>query len=108
MRLTKAQRTILKDIIKITVDLSGYDKSEYNNIKDVFLVEGAGFNPKSVKNWLQGLPSALTIPFYDFDILKLLKLIGVKVTDKNGSTLVEEYWDIMACFVYTLMMNREI
>ncbi|MNQ55071.1 hypothetical protein D3C85_691530 [compost metagenome] len=53
-----------------------------------------GLSPKSCMDYLQGLPSVCTIPFYNGEILELLKAQGIeRKTEKGQDTLIQKYWE---------------
>ena len=53
-----------------------------------------GVTPKACKDYLQGLPSVCTVPFYNGEILSILvDHIGVDFNDDDKcSDLIEAYW----------------
>src|SRR5581483_9836688 len=92
------------------IDASGYDKTletdaeKLQFLRDTFIAE-YGFNIKQVgefkalTSWLQGLPSAISIAFYNHDILKLAQSFGS--LPKNASMeqedkILNNYFPFMA------------
>lgn len=55
-------------------------------------------------DYLQGLPSSLQIPFYNYDILNLVKeLHGVKeLTEKQEDTILANYWNHISFMLISL------
>lgn len=57
-----------------------------------------GVTPKACKDYLQGLPTVCTVPFYNGEILEILKQHGIDVPqelDNNQDKaydLIEAYW----------------
>jgi len=54
---------------------------------------------KAIHEWLQGLPSAVHIAFYNSDILKLAILWGSlpeNATEKQEDKILDNYWNFMA------------
>ncbi len=54
------------------------------------------------KSWIQGLPSACTIPFYNWDIAEMAYKTGLiddKSTEAKIDKVIEEYWAVMAAKV---------
>lgn len=51
-----------------------------------------------IKNYLQGLPSCINIPFYNWDILELYKeLNGIKtLSSKKEESVLKNYWGKIA------------
>lgn len=58
-----------------------------------------------LKNYLQGLPSCINIPFYNWDILELYKeLNGIKtLSSKKEESVLKYYWDKIA---FTLLQLK--
>lgn len=62
--------------------------SEYGNFN--------GTSPKACKDYLQGLPSVCTVPFWNDEILELLAAQGIsRKSEAAKDKLIEEYW--LAC-----------
>lgn len=53
-----------------------------------------GVSPKACHDYLRGLPSACTVPFYNGDILEILKQHGIDVSQDEDRQydLIEVYW----------------
>lgn len=54
---------------------------------------------KAVAEWLSGLPSSISIPFYNSDIVELAKKMGSlpeDATEKQEDKILENYWNFMA------------
>lgn len=52
-----------------------------------------GTSPKACKDYLQGLPSVCTVPFYNGEILELLAAQGItRKTEQGNDNLIEAYW----------------
>ena len=55
-----------------------------------------GVSPKACKDYLQGLPTVCTVPFYNGEILELLAAQGIsRKSEAAKDKLIEEYW--LAC-----------
>jgi uncharacterized membrane protein len=55
-----------------------------------------GLSPVACKDYLQGLPSVCTVPFYNSGILELFAKHGItRKTDNGNCGLIEQYW--VAC-----------
>jgi len=83
---------VAKQVVEGAIDLSEYDEQ---TIGDVFMLEYShhGFSQVTCCEWLRGLPAACTIPFSDYEILKLLSEHGiVRKSDRTKGTLIDEYW----------------
>lgn len=61
-------------------------KSEFGNWN--------GKTPSKCKDYLQGLPTVCTVPFYNGEILEILKDNGISIPedDDKSHDLIEAYW----------------
>lgn len=96
----KSGFTHYEQIILNSIDLDGYDTEDHEDIKDV-LSEVIGIFEseylhsnnrrlpyvKNLASWLQGLPSVLTVPFYNFEILKNAVDYGY-IFDSEGKRII--------------------
>lgn len=56
----------------------------------------SGTSPKACKDYLQGLPSVCTVPFWNNEILELLAAQGIsRKSEAAKDKLIEDYW--LAC-----------
>jgi hypothetical protein len=63
---------------------------------------------KAFAEWLQGLPSSLTVPFYNYEILQtayIHGLIDAKASEEQEDKLLSEYWGKVADAFFTLRDN---
>ena len=111
--------TLAKQELINSINLSGYDYPRYNpgvsnlvtedeyNISALLEIFTSEYGWRvaqvgrttAVMDWLQGLPSSITIPFYNHEILKMAKSWGslpVDATEKQEDKLLENYWRFMA------------
>jgi len=108
--LTFYEKTIVDNI-----DFDGYgldnDVSLYDKIKtlyNIFKLE-YGFNiermgeKKAFAEWLSGLPSALTVPFYYYEMLKNAKNYGMEIKDEDK--FCEDYFMNLSEAFFTLKNN---
>jgi len=58
---------------------------------------------KLFSEWLQGLPSSLTVPFYYNDIIENAQSAGIKIEDEE--TFCFLYWGKLAEAFFTLKEN---
>lgn len=76
-------------------------------LKSVYMAEYGNYNwttPKACMDYLQGLPSVCTIPFYNTEILELLAKEGITRKTKDGqSALIERYWQVAGYQFYMLI-----
>lgn len=118
-------KTFFEKTIIDNIDFEGYGISNdmylYDKIKTVYNI----FKMEYVHNynkdkdevflfseWLSGLPSVLTVPFYYHEILKNAMDFAKENNDKQLRTLVEnedyfldKYWDKLANAFFTLKEN---
>jgi hypothetical protein len=88
----------LYDKIKTTYNIF---KSEYVHKNNQHLNEQTLF-----KEWLQGLPSVLTVPFYNYAILENAKNAGfVLNTESKEDKFLENYWGKLSNAFFTLKDN---
>ena len=92
--LAKACKIIVKDAID-----HDYLAECNQTVEEVYEVEFRKWNgctPKACKDYLQGLPSVCTVPFYNGEILELLAAQGIsRKSEAAKDKLVEDYW--LAC-----------
>ena len=112
--------TFHEKIIIDNIDLSGYDLNNdmylYDKVKttyNIFKME-YGYNiarmgeKKAFCEWLQGLPSALTVPFYNYDILNLAYLhdqIKANATEEQEDQFLDNYFMNLSSAFFTLYNN---
>ena len=112
--------TFFEKTILDSINFEGYDlpKNQNNfdkiqNVYNIFLGEYGwsierkiGGEVKSFKEWLQGLPSVLTVPFYNFEILENAKNAGfVMDSEAKEDEFLEGYWIRLAQAFFTLKDN---
>ena len=114
LTLTFYEKTILDNI-----DFDGYglnnDVSRYDKIKtlyNIFVSEYCHKNNQHVaklflfKDWLQGLPSTLTVPFMNYKILENAKAHGYKLnSEAREDKFLNDYWMNLANAFFTLKEN---
>jgi len=62
-------------------------------------------------DWLQGLPSAIDIEYYNFDIIQLAKkweAIPQNATEKQEQKILDNYWDFMSCKFFQLCKQNKV
>ena len=65
---------------------------------------------EALKDWLQGLPTVISIVFYNYDILQLAKLWGSlsdNPTERQEDKILENYWHFMAAKIGQLFRTSE-
>jgi hypothetical protein len=92
-----------------------YDKIKtlYNIFKQEygFMIERVG-EVNAFKEWLQGLPSVLTVPFYNYDIINNAREVGLlRATsddwfkEKEEDSFLDRYWYRLALAFFNLKDN---
>lgn len=66
-------------------------------LSDVYMSEYGNWNgktPRKCKDYLQGLPSVCTVPFWNNEILEILGKNGIEIPEdaEKAYDLVEAYW----------------
>lgn len=117
---TKNYFTHYEQTILNSIDLEAYDidTSNMNNfdkiteVYSIFVSEYIHANNKNqdrkvvFKDWLQGLPSVLTIPFSNYEILKNAKKEGFNLdSELMEDNFLEMYWQNCADAFFTLYNN---
>lgn len=106
------KRNFFKEIIKSSINLEAYGidnegylydkvKTTYNIFKKEygFMIERVG-EVNAFKEWLQGLPSAIEVPYMYKDILNLAREGGLiqsdipegRDLDRAENRILEDYW----------------
>lgn len=71
---------------------------ECGSLSNVYQAEYGynGVSPKACKDYLQGLPSVCTVPFWNGEILELLAKAGItRKSEAAKEKLIDAYW--LAC-----------
>jgi hypothetical protein len=113
-------KTYFEKIIIENIDLESYELSNdvylYDKIKtlyNIFKME-YGWNiermgeRRAFCEWLQGLPSALTVPFYNHDILNhayLYNVISANATEEQEDKFLDSYFMNLSDAFFTLKNN---
>lgn len=115
----KSGFTHYEQIILNSIDFEGYDTSDHEDIKDV-LSEVIGifereylhsYNRRTpyienLTSWLQGLPTVLTVPFYNFEIIENAKHYGyIFESEEEEDKFTEQYFINCANALMTLDEN---
>lgn len=87
-----------KSIVNSAIDHDYYAECPHlvPTLRAVYHAEYGSFNgntPKACKDYLQGLPSVCTVPFYNGEILDILATQGIaRKTEQGNDNLIEDYW----------------
>ena len=112
-------KTFFENTIINNIDFDSYGYSNdaylYDKIKTVYNIfkrEYVHENNKHLnevvifKEWLQGLPSVLSVPFYNYDILQNAKNAGILLdTEKKEDNFLSNYWVNLSLAFFTLKNN---
>lgn len=61
-----------------------------------------------VKDWLMGLCSTVTLPFYNFEILEWYAIqLKREIKESEQDRLVERYWDNAAKTLYSMLYHTK-
>ena len=115
----KNYKTFFENTIIDNIDFDGYGLSNemylYDKIKtlyNIFKGEYVHQNNKHInevilfKEWLQGLPSVLTVPFYNYEILENAKKSGYKFKNEDDEDdFCDSYWLNLSKAFFTLLDN---
>lgn len=85
-----------KAIVTNAIDHDYLEEGE--TLKEVFMSEYGAFrmnvSTRECVDYLQGLPSVCTVPFYNGEILELLAAQGItRATEAGKERLIEAYWN---------------
>lgn len=112
-------KTFYEQTIIDSIDLEGYEVSEnctlFNKIKFVYLTFKSEYVHKNnsfmneqilFKDWLQGLPSVLTVPFMNYIILENARKAGFALmTEQQEERFLDTYWSRLSNAFFTLKDN---
>jgi hypothetical protein len=122
MRLNKEQNAKYMNYILSCINAEEYgkenltDKEKVQFVIDCFVAEKWNWQKKqkislqsAFTEYLQGLPTCLTLAFYNSDIVKLAEEIsGEKYTDKQADKIFGNYWIFMASKFFRLAKSLKI
>lgn len=74
-------------------------KSEYG-----FMIDRVG-NVNAFKEWLMGLPSVLTVPYWNHEILENARKSGIEIDERFEDGFLDRYWLRLAEAFFTLKDN---
>lgn len=108
---THFEKTIIENI---DFDSYGFDNEAYlydkiKTLYNIFKNEYVHANNKHLSeqklfaDWLQGLPSVLSVPFSYIEIIENAGQAGIKIKDEE--TFCLEYWNNLAKAFFTLKDN---
>lgn len=116
-------KTFFEKTIIDSIDFTGYEDDAdifgdyplYTDIQNIYYIFKKEYVHKNnsfmnerilFKEWLQGLPSVLTVPFMNYDILENAKKSGfVFETEQQESRFLDAYWSRLSNAFFTLKEN---
>lgn len=110
--------TFFEETILNSIDLESYELEDtqgiYEKVQLVYniFLEEKGWEvdrvgkKKAFEDWLRGLPTVLTVPFYNSEIIENALLSGIDVsTEDKEYGFLESYWTKLAKAFFTLKEN---
>ena len=111
--------TFFEKTIIDNIDFEGYGISNdcylYDKIKTLYNIFKQEYVHKNNQHlsekvlfakWLQGLPSVLTVPFYNAEILENAKSYGIELkTEDKEDQFLADYWINLSKAFFTLKEN---
>lgn len=97
-------------IVKENIDLDYVKDCGYAKVGEVYNAEygHAGLTDMKCKDYLQGLPSVCTVPFWNNEILDILKENGITRKSENAkTTLIEQYWNACGAALHKYIRNEK-
>ena len=115
----KTTFTFYENIILNNITLESYDitpGTKLENINHVYniFIDEYGWSIKrighlnSFKEWLQGLPSVLTVPFYNSEILNIAyihDMLPANANEKTEDSFLNNYFDRLVIAFFDLKDN---
>ena len=118
MKTSQKYYTHFEKIVLNSIDLEPYDITTetlfqtFTEVYDIFKKEYVHHNNRHIsevtlfKEWLQGLPSVLSVPFQNYDILQNALLSGFDVsTEAKEDDFLDSYWFNLSQAFFTLKNN---
>lgn len=106
--LLQAVKQIVEFTDKAALEEMGYTDT---NLYNIFMSEYGnwnGFTQASVTEYVKGLPSIATFPFYNGDILSELEGYGIeRKTEKGQDKLIENYWHTLGYVVFKMIEKEK-
>ena len=113
--LTFYERTILENIEGFGYYNINEPKDNFNKVLEVYKIFKSEYVHQNNKHlnevhlfaeWLQGLPTILTVPFYNYEILKNAEKDGFNLmTEEAEDNFLEIYWHNLATAFFALKNN---
>jgi len=86
---------VCRNIVEANIDNDYIKECGYTTLREVYDAE-YGYHGlpawRKCKDYLQGLPSVCTVPFYNDDIINLLSSASVDI-EQDEESLIDAYWN---------------
>ena len=105
---TKTLSQVAHKVVEDSID-HDYVKECGGSLSAIYRAEYGynGLTDKSCKDYLQGLPSVCTVPFYNGEILELLAAEGITRKSEGGkATLIDQYWKACGAVLHKMIRHE--
>lgn len=109
------ERTILENICFDGYELDTELKTDFDKVQELYKIFSSEYKGRHNQHqedktifveWLQGLPSSLSVPFYNYDILENAKKEGFNLmTEEAEENFLSSYWINLSNAFFTLKNN---
>jgi len=103
--MTTISQAVTK-IVKSHIDEQYILDCGFTTLAQVYQAEYGynGKSPKACMDYLQGLPSVCTIPFYNSEILEILEANGItRKSEQAKENLIDQYWATAGQVLYMMI-----
>lgn len=99
---------VCRSIVEANIDSDYIKECGFTTLREVYNAE-YGYHGlptwRKCKDYLQGLPSVCTIPFWNDDIINILSSSGVNM-DQDEEALIEAYWNECGAAFNTIVHGK--
>lgn len=104
--------SVAKATVHASINMEYIEECEVQNVTGVYMLE-YGYrgvvSSKACCDYLQGLPSFCSVPFMNYDILKLLEANGItRETEDGRYSLIEQYWVACGYHFYQILERERV
>lgn len=105
-------REALEKVLVDNIDFSDYGDNQENTVENLYRVfkdeyfhenelrRQKGSMPRVISEWLRGLPSVLSMPFYTFQIVDLMYALGYDTENMEPIDVDNMYWEELGEIIY--------
>lgn len=98
---------VCKPVVNAAIDMDYVAEGDWCTVKQAYHAEYGSWNgttPKACTDYLQGLPSVCTVPFWNDEILELLAAHGItRKSEDAQAKLIDDYWKACGNAFYNLV-----